>query len=129
MFIRMQSQRGAVAVLVALSMVVLLGMVGLALDTGRAYMVMAKLNAATDAAAYEAAKAVSQGTTQADQTNYAIVAAQNFFNVNFPSSDLGATATMNPPSVVFNGGTVTIGVTANAGAAVAGRCAQRRTSC
>src|SRR5471030_416651 len=114
MFIRMQSQRGAVAVLVALSMVVLLGMVGLALDTGRAYMVMAKLNAATDAAAYEAAKAVSQGTTQADQTNYAIVAAQNFFNVNFPSSYLGATATMNPPSVVFNGGTVTIGVTANA---------------
>ena len=78
MFIRMQSQRGAVAVLVALSMVVLLGMVGLALDTGRAYMVMAKLNAATDAAAYEAAKAVSQGTTQADQTNYAIVGPELF---------------------------------------------------
>src|SRR5471030_1323399 len=111
---RMQAQRGAVAVLVALAMVMLLGLIGLALDTGRVYMVKDKLNAATDAAAYEAAKAISQGTTQADQTNYAIAAAQNFFSANFPASYLGATATMNPPSVVFNGGTVTIGVTANA---------------
>lgn len=111
---RMQSQRGAVAVLVAVAMVVLLGVVGLALDIGRAYMVKDKLNAATDAAAYEAAKAISQGSTQADQTGYAVAAAQNFFNVNFPSSYLGATATMDTPSVVFNGGTVTIGITAKA---------------
>jgi len=100
--------------MVAVSITVLLATIGLTLDAGRAYMVRDKLNAATDAAALEAAKAISQGNLQSDQTIFAQTAARNFFAANFPANYLGSTATMNPAQVAFNGGTVTIDVTASA---------------
>lgn len=111
---RFQQQCGQVVVIVAMSITVVAAAVGLTLDAGRAYMIRDKLNAATDAAALEAAKAISQGDTQSEQTTYAQNAAQNFFNANFPSSYLGATASMPPAKVAFNAGTVTIDVSASA---------------
>ncbi|WP_235922810.1 VWA domain-containing protein [Rugamonas aquatica] len=107
-------QQGNVIIMVALSMAVLIGVVGLAIDTGVTYMVKDKLNAATDAASLAAARAVSQGADQATQTANAKAAAGRFFAANFPPNYMGSTGKMDDPSVVFNSGKVTITVTAQA---------------
>lgn len=107
-------QNGQLTLIAGVSLVVLIGFVGLGVDGGRGYMTKARLNAAVDSAAIAAARAVSQGDTQADQTANARTAATNFFNANFPQGYLGSTATLATPSVVFQQGQVTIGVSATA---------------
>ncbi|WP_295993861.1 TadE/TadG family protein [Rugamonas sp.] len=110
----LSKQRGQVVLMVAMSALVLIGVVGLAIDTGVAYTIREKLSSATDSASLAAARAVSQGDTQADQTANAKAAAARFFAANFPAGYLGATATMNDPSVAFNNGLVTIDISASA---------------
>lgn len=70
-----RGERGAVAVIVALAMVPLLGMVGLALDLGRAYVVRANLSRAMDAAVLGSARVLRQGRDAAEQEAFAIAAA------------------------------------------------------
>jgi Flp pilus assembly protein TadG len=60
-------QRGAVAIMVAVSMLVLLAVVGLCVDAGLAYLVKARLNAAVDSAALAGARAVTTGNNQTEQ--------------------------------------------------------------
>jgi len=55
--------KGQIAIIVAITLVVLIGMVGLAVDSGRGYGVKAKLSAAVDAAAIAAARGLTVGTT------------------------------------------------------------------
>ena len=107
-------QRGQVSILLAVSMTTLLAVVGLSLSAGLSYMIRAKLNAATDAASLAAARATSIGGDQATQTANAKAAATRFFNANFPATFMGASATLNEPQISFNGGAVTIGVSASA---------------
>jgi Flp pilus assembly protein TadG len=107
-------QRGAVSIIVAASIVLLIGILGLAVDAGMGYMVKAKLDAATDAAAIAAGEAVTTGSNQATQAANAIAAANTFFAANYPAGYLGTTASMNSPSVVFNQGTITIDTSAQA---------------
>jgi Flp pilus assembly protein TadG len=107
-------QQGQVSIMLALSMTTLLGVVGLALSAGMSYMIKAKLNAATDAASLAAARATSIGGDQATQTNNAKAAASRFFYANFPANYMMSTATLNDTSVTFNGGAVTINVSASA---------------
>ncbi|WP_236422739.1 TadE/TadG family type IV pilus assembly protein, partial [Escherichia coli] len=57
-------QRGAVAIMVAIAMLVLLGVVGLTIDAGLAYLIKARLNAALDSAALAGARAVTTGNNQ-----------------------------------------------------------------
>lgn len=109
-----QKQKGQVFLIVAISLVVLLASLGLAMDTGMAYMTKAKLNAAVDSAVVAAATAVTQGTTQAEQTANATQAARNFFNANYPAGYLGTTVNFPDPTIVFNGGQVTIDASASA---------------
>jgi Flp pilus assembly protein TadG len=109
-----QKQRGAVSIIVAASIVLLIGVIGLAVDAGMGYMVKAKLDAATDAAAIAAGEAVTTGSNQAAQSANAIAAANTFFAANYPAGYLGTTATLNAPSVVFNQGTITIDTSAQA---------------
>jgi len=95
--------KGQVIVIFALSLVVLVGMVGLAIDSGRAYGVKAKLSAAVDAAAIAAARGLTVGATDNDRILNAKAAAQKFFNGNFPSNYLGVTSTtLNIPDPVHN---------------------------
>jgi Flp pilus assembly protein TadG len=108
------AQRGAVSIVVAASILLLLAVVGIAVDSGLGYMVKAKLDAASDAAAVAAGEAVTNGSSQAEQSANAIAAAQNFFNANYPTGYLGTTASLNTPSVAFNQGTVTIDTSAQA---------------
>jgi Flp pilus assembly protein TadG len=111
---RYPNQRGQVSLLLAISMSMLLAVVGLALSAGLSYMIKAKLNAATDAASLAAARATSIGGDQATQTANARAAATRFFNANFPANYLMSTAKLNETQVTFNGGEVTINVSASA---------------
>ncbi|MCI0456709.1 MAG: TadE/TadG family protein [Gemmataceae bacterium] len=75
LFHRGRSERGAVAVLVALAMIPLLGMVGLALDLGRGYVARSNLSRAVDAAVLGSARVLRQGRAAAEREAFAIAAA------------------------------------------------------
>ncbi|WP_315980604.1 pilus assembly protein TadG-related protein [Aliamphritea spongicola] len=70
--------RGTVLVLMTIALPVLLAIVGLAVDSARAYGVKAKLSAAVDAASLAAARAISGGEASARS------AANKYFDANFP---------------------------------------------
>jgi Flp pilus assembly protein TadG len=112
--VSMRRQKGAVAIMVALSMLMLLGVVGLVIDGGLAYMVKARLNAAVDSAALAGARAVTTGSNQADQTASAQAAAAQFFAANIPSNYLLSKPNLLSTTVTFNGGMATIDVRAEA---------------
>jgi Flp pilus assembly protein TadG len=107
-------QRGAVAIMTALAMLVLLAVVGLVIDGGLAYLVKARLNAAVDSAALAGARAVTTGATQAEQTASAQGAAADFFDANIPSNYLLSSPKLLATKVSFNLGQATIDVTAEA---------------
>lgn len=75
---------GQVLVAFAVTAVVLLAMVGLAIDLGMAYLVKAKLSAAVDAAALAAGRVAAQGEGAAKTE------ADKFFATNYPEGLLGA---------------------------------------
>ena len=89
--LNLKHKRGQILIFVALSLVVLIGFVGLAIDSGRGYGVKAKLNSAVDAAAIAAARALADGTNDAQRIASAKQAAKNYYTVNFPANYLGAT--------------------------------------
>ena len=60
-------QRGQVFVVIAISLVMLVAVVGLAIESGLGYLIKAKLNSAVDAAAVAGARAASKGGTQGEQ--------------------------------------------------------------
>lgn len=98
---QLKKQTGHVFIIVALSLVVSIGCVGLAIDSGLGYMVKAKLNAAVDSAALAAVRAVAQGDTEGIQRANAQAAAQKFFAANYPAGYLGSSATFPVPTVTF----------------------------
>ena len=107
-------QRGAVAIMVAIAMLVLLGVVGLTIDAGLAYLIKARLNAAVDSAALAGARAVTTGNTQAEQVASARTAAADFFAANIPSNYLLSTPRILSTNVTFKGGQAIIDVEADA---------------
>lgn len=107
-------QRGGILVMVIVSLVTLLAVVGLAFSAGLSYLVRSKLNAATDAAGLAAARAISNGNNQTEQTANAKAAAQRFFAANFPSNYLMSSATLNDVGVSFSASEVTVTVSASA---------------
>lgn len=110
----LQRQRGAIAIMVAVSMLVLLGVVGLAIDAGLAYLVKARLNAAVDSAALAGARAVTTGNNQAEQIASARGAAADFFAANIPNNYLLSSPKIVSTNVTFNGGQAIIDVRAEA---------------
>ena len=78
--------RGQIAVLTAVVMVVVIGAVGLAIDSGLGYIIRARLNSAVDAAGIAAARDVVIGTTRSEQEASARQAAREFFDANYPAS-------------------------------------------
>ena len=109
-----RKQHGQVLVMMALSAVVLIGSVGLAIDSALGYLVKARLNAAVDAASLAAARAVTLGNNEAEQKAHAREAARQFFNINYPDRFLLSTPQLAPTQVSFDAGTVTIDVSAQA---------------
>ena len=85
-----KSSRGQILIIVAVSLIVLIGFVGLAIDSGRAYGVKAKLNAAVDAAAIAAARGLADGSNDSARIASAKQAAKDYYRANFPTRYLGA---------------------------------------
>ncbi|MDI1244348.1 MAG: pilus assembly protein TadG-related protein [Rhodoferax sp.] len=81
-----QGQRGAVAIMFGLSLLVLFGFMALVFDLGRTYVVRTELQNAADAAALAGAKQLNQTAAGVDSAAaYAIaMAAQNSFNFSTP---------------------------------------------
>lgn len=84
-------QQGQILILLAISMTVLIGMVGLAIDAGLAYGVKAKLESAVDAATIAGARALAEGSDDNARILAAKQAAKDYFHANFPNPFLGAT--------------------------------------
>lgn len=74
-----------VAMLSMMVGVVLLPLVGLAIDGSVLYLLQAKLSAAVDAASLAAARSLSVGLDLTSQTASATATAQSFFSANFPA--------------------------------------------
>jgi Flp pilus assembly protein TadG len=81
-----RGRRGIVVIMLSLMVaVVMLPLVGLAIDGSILYLVQAKLSAAVDAATLAAARSLSVGLDITSQTASATATAQSFFYANFPS--------------------------------------------
>ncbi|MEX2454952.1 MAG: VWA domain-containing protein [Rhodospirillaceae bacterium] len=80
-----RDRQGAVATFVAGGIVAMVGVVGLATDAARGYMVKARLGQALDAAALAGGRDIFSESRDAD--------IQMFFNANFPPGFMGASVT------------------------------------
>lgn len=100
--------------LAALLMALLIGAVGMAIDSGRAYLVKARLAAAVDAAALAAARAVSRGEDAASRQASAVAAATRAFDANYPDGYLGAAPLLRMPQVRLEEGRVLVDISASA---------------
>jgi Flp pilus assembly protein TadG len=88
------NQKGVALIYMCVTLTVLLLFTGLALDSGRGYVVKAQLTKAVDGAALGAARELNSGTPE--------VKAQQVFSANFPSGFLGTSSVIVPSS--GNGG-------------------------
>ena len=86
-----KNQRGYAVIMTALTMLVSIPLVGLAVDVSTLYMIKAKLQQAVDAGALAGARALANGDTAAAQASNAASTATLFFNANFPTAYWGTT--------------------------------------
>lgn len=110
-------QQGQVFIVVALALVMLVGAVGLAVDSGMGYLIKAKLNAAADAASVAGARAATLGANRGEQRAQAIAAAEKFFAANYPPNYLGSQVRITRIEVGFDQprpGRITVDVGAHA---------------
>ena len=84
LFVRTSNQKGFVLVYMAAGLTTLLLFSGLAVDSGRAYLVKSQLTKAVDGAALAAARNLNSGDPRAE--------AARVFKANFPSGYLGTAA-------------------------------------
>jgi Flp pilus assembly protein TadG len=85
-----KNEHGQILIMAAFALIALLGMSGLAIDSGRGYGVKAKLNSAVDAAAIAGARALANGDSDAVRIDNAKTAARNYYQANFPADYLGS---------------------------------------
>ena len=80
-----KTQGGFAVIMTALTMLVCIPLVGLAVDVGLLYMIRSKLYQAVDAASLAGARALANGASTGAQTASAQAVATRFFNANFPA--------------------------------------------
>ena len=106
---RIRRSKGLVAILSVIAAPFLILALGMAVDSGRVYLVKAKLFAAVDAAGIAAARAVANGESAAR------TAAKKYFEANIPDGYYGATSVS--PLLKFaydSSGNITIDLSATA---------------
>jgi len=87
---RTGGQRGYALIYLSVMLAVLLIFTGLAVDSGRAYVVKAQLSKAVDGAALAAARNLNSGDPKGE--------AVRIFKANFPAGYMGTTTTTDPTS-------------------------------
>ncbi|HWU00319.1 MAG TPA: pilus assembly protein TadG-related protein [Terriglobales bacterium] len=105
----LDNRKGSVAVYTALTMFVVLAATGLAVDTGRAFLIKSKLSQALDAAALAGGKSYVVEDSDAD--------IKMFFSANYPTNYLGSTLVANkdtgsPLTITQGGKTINVSATA-----------------
>src|SRR5665213_1982253 len=90
-------QSGTALIVGTVSMVLVVPMIGLAVDVGIIYALKAQLQASVDGASLAAARALSLSANTASQVSDAQHNANNWFYSNFPNSYWGATSTDMAP--------------------------------
>ena len=84
-------EKGFVWIFTAMTMVIIIPMIGLAIDTSVLYIVKAKLQGAVDGAALAGARALARGANGAAQIASAQAAAQAYVKLNIPEGYLLST--------------------------------------
>ena len=97
-------RRGAVALFLAFAIIPMIGFVGIATDTARAYLVKSRLSSALDSAALAGGLVMFESTRDAD--------VQMYFNANFPPGYMNAT--ISGPQITVDAAAETITLTAGA---------------
>jgi Flp pilus assembly protein TadG len=113
----LRHRKGFAVILTTLSLVLLVPMVGLAIDVSVLYMIRSKLSAAVDAAVLAGAQSLANGGDASTQRANAQDAATRFFNANFPSGYWGTTSVSFAPPVIDDTSAVnyrTVSATASA---------------
>lgn len=95
-----QERHGSVAVLVAVAIVPLIAMIGIATDTARGYLAKSRLSSAVDAGALAGARVFFQDRRDAD--------VKKFFDANFPDGYMGGTVTEPTITADENAGVLTV---------------------
>ena len=112
---RKQGEKGIVTLLTVSGLVFfILPFVGLAIDSGLAYMAKARLQTAVDGAGIAAGRALSRGTDPTQQHNSSSDTAKRFFHANFPDNWL-AVSPVPDPVITFPSGppkTLIVNITA-----------------
>lgn len=95
-----KSQRGASLIIFTLLVaLVLLPLMGLAVDGAVVFWVRTKLSSAVDAAALAGGRSINVYETQTQNSGNAVTAAQQWFAANYPSGWLGTTIVGGTPTV------------------------------
>jgi Mg-chelatase subunit ChlD len=89
----LSGQRGFVMVYMAATLACLLLFTGVAVDTGRAYVVKAQLSKAVDGAALAAARNINNGNPRGE--------AAKIYRANFPVGYMGTTSSTDPAAAGF----------------------------
>jgi Flp pilus assembly protein TadG len=101
---RKQGEKGIITILTVSGLVFfILPFVGLAIDSGIAYMAKARLQTAVDGAGIAAGRALSRGTDITQQQTSSTDTAKRFFHANFPDNWL-AVSPVPDPTVTFPAG-------------------------
>ncbi len=83
---KFKRQRGFALYMTTLMLLMIIPMVGLAIDASLLYVVKTRLQGAVDGAALAGAKALSHGTDSGTELTAATLAAQTYVKLNYPSS-------------------------------------------
>jgi Mg-chelatase subunit ChlD len=95
--VRSSKQKGATLILLTLALaLVVIPLMGVAVDGTTLYLVRLKLSQAVDAAALGGARSLSTGLDLASQTSSATATSLSYLNANFPTGLMGATYSATP---------------------------------
>lgn len=95
-----QWNKGAVLVIGTAALVMIVPMIGMAIDTGIIYTTKTKLQSSVDGAALAAARALNLGQTAAQQETSAKLNARNWFDANFGTNYFGSQNTVFADPVI-----------------------------
>ena len=110
---RKRNQRGVILLWGTVSMLLLVPMMGLAIDVGFLYAIKSKLQGSVDGAALASTRALSIGSTLNSQETTATAHATTWFNANFPSGYFGTYSTsIGTPSYSSSDQVMSVSVTA-----------------
>ncbi len=97
-----KGERGASLILFTfMTFLVVVPMVGLAIDGAVVFWTKAKLSAAVDAAALAGGRSINVYENQAQNTGLAATAAQQWFSANFPPGWMGVTIVGGQPTITL----------------------------